>query len=210
MSIKTKLAAQISIIFRTALRLAQGREHRNVESGELAEHRHVPRVKVRAGPLGRLSRVARCPIDPNGSLGEKFMPKILQRRQAHFIALLAKAAREERDALLGGIEEKELGDPKPGRGEHNPTAALGFEPLPADSPQLAALRDAIIGLPIAARFELYSLMRIGLGQYAVKDWERAMAEAERLGGETVGGTLADDVDLYDHIEKGLYETRLGA
>ena len=44
------------------------------------------------------------------------MLKNLKRRQARFIALLAKAARDERDALLGNVSEKELGDlhPLPG------------------------------------------------------------------------------------------------
>lgn len=138
------------------------------------------------------------------------MLKNLKRRQARFIALLAKAAREERDALLGNIPEKELGEPKPGRGEHNATAALGFEPLPPDSPQVSALRDAIAKLPSAARFELYTLMRMGEGQFAAKDWDRAISEADALGGETVTSSLNDDVDLYDHVEKGLYEIHLAA
>lgn len=138
------------------------------------------------------------------------MLKNLKRRQARFIALLAKAARDERDALLGNVSEKELGEPKPSRGEHNPTAGLGFEPLPPDAPQLLALRDSIRGLPLAACFELYSLMRVGQGQIAAKDWDRAISEAERFGGEIVSNTLNDNVDLYDHLEKGLYEMHLAA
>ena len=138
------------------------------------------------------------------------MLKTLKRRQARLIALLAKAAREERDALLGNIAEKELGEPKPGRGEHNPTAALAFEPLPSNAPQVAALRDAIVRLPTSARDELYAVMRIGEGQYAAKDWERVVAEAELMTSDTINSSLVDDVDLYDHIEKGLYQLRLAA
>ena len=50
--------------------------------------------------------------------------------QARFIAILAGSARRQRDLLLGNVAEEELGGSKPGRGEHNPIAAFGFEPLP--------------------------------------------------------------------------------
>lgn len=49
--------------------------------------------------------------------------------QARFVALLARAAREQRDDLLGNVAENDLADLKAARGEHNPTAALGFDPL---------------------------------------------------------------------------------
>jgi hypothetical protein len=53
-------------------------------------------------------------------------------------------------------------------------------------------------------------MRIGEGQYAAKDWERVVAEAELMTSDTINSSLVDDVDLYDHIEKGLYQLRLAA
>ena len=86
--------------------------------------------------------------------------------QARSIAALAKAARVRRDELLGNVAEADLDGVQPGRGEHNPTAVLGFEPLSADAPQISALRDAIAMLSAAARCELYALMRIGQGHLA--------------------------------------------
>jgi hypothetical protein len=69
------------------------------------------------------------------------MLKDLTVDQARFVALLAKAARAQRDAFLGNVAEDDLAkELKPARGEHNPTAALGFEPLPPSALQTAALR----------------------------------------------------------------------
>jgi hypothetical protein len=138
------------------------------------------------------------------------MLKTLKRRQARFIALLAKVARDERDALLGNISEKELGEPKPGRGEHNPTAALGFEPLPQDSAQVLALREAIAILGPAARSELYALMRIGQGHLGAKNWDRGISETELIGDAAITASLTEDVDLHDHLLKGLYELQIAA
>jgi hypothetical protein len=73
--------------------------------------------------------------------------------QARFIARLAKAARTQRDTLIGKVAEAELGG-KPGRGDHNPTAELGYDPLPPDSEQLISLRKAIATLTPMARSEL--------------------------------------------------------
>ena len=135
------------------------------------------------------------------------MLNMLKRRQARFIALLAKVARDERDALLGNTPEKDLGEPKSGRGEHNPTAALGFEPLPQDSAQVLALREAITGLSRAARSELYALMRIGQGHLGAKNWDRGISETELIGDEAITVSLTEDVDLHDHLLKGLYELK---
>lgn len=132
----------------------------------------------------------------------------LETRQAQFVALLAKAARQQRDELLGNVAEEDLGGVEPGRGEHNPTAALGFEPLPPDAPQLLALRDAIASLSPAARCELYALMRIGQGHLGAKEIRQGASEAYRLGEETASGALMEDADLHDHLTKALYEANL--
>ena len=136
------------------------------------------------------------------------MLKDLNVDQARFIALLADAARAQRDALLGRIGEQALAQPMPARGEHNPTAALGFEPLPPDNLQLAALREAITALSAFARREVYGLMRIGQGHLAANKWHRGLTEAETLGEDAVAAAIMEDADLHDHITKGLYEAKL--
>ncbi|MGO4869444.1 MAG: DUF3775 domain-containing protein [Roseiarcus sp.] len=137
------------------------------------------------------------------------MLRTLNKDQAHFIALLAKTARTERDNLLGNVAEKDLGEIKPVRGEHNPTASLGFDPLPASSESLKALRKAIASLAPAARAELFALMRVGQGDLAAQKWHRGISEAERVGEAATSAALLDDADLHDHLVKGLYETEAG-
>ncbi len=134
----------------------------------------------------------------------------LEVRQAQFIAILAKAARRQRDELLGNVAEEDLGGVQPGRGEHNPTADLGYEPLSADSPQIMELRDAIASLSAAARCELYALMRIGQGHLGAKEIRQGASEAYRLGDEAASNAMIEDADLHDHITKALYEADLSA
>ena len=133
------------------------------------------------------------------------MLRAMNKDQAYFIALLAQAARVQRDKLLGNVAESDLGGTKSSRGAHNPMALLGFEPLPAGAEQLTALRDAIGTLAPEGRAELYVLSRIGLGDLAAQDWDRGLEEAALLGEQAVGALL-DDPDLHDHLVKGLYET----
>ena len=134
------------------------------------------------------------------------MLRALNKDQAHFVALLAKVARMQRDKLLGNVSEEDLVGTKSSRGEHNPTALLGFEPLPPDAEQLTALREAISSLTPEGRVELHALMRVGQGDLAAQDWDRGLDEAAVLGEQAVGA-LMDDPDLHDHLVKGLYETK---
>jgi hypothetical protein len=136
------------------------------------------------------------------------MLKDLNSNQARFIAILARAARAQRDMLLGKATGEDLGQPNAARGQHNPTAALGFEPLQPDAPQVVALGEAIAALSETARRELYALMRIGQGHLAAKKWHRGISDAEQLGDGTVTATLMEDPDLHDHIAKGLYEANM--
>lgn len=139
------------------------------------------------------------------------MLKDLHVDQARLIALLANTARAQRDALLGNVAEEDLDGPMPGRGEHNPTAELGVEPLPADASRpAAALREAIGSLPESARRELYALMRIGQGHLAAKQWQHGLSEAEMLGDNATKAAIIDDPDLHHHVSKGLYEVNLAA
>jgi len=135
------------------------------------------------------------------------MLKALNPEQVRFVALLAKAARAERDSFLGNVED-ELVESKPARGEHDPTAELGFEPVPAELPQIAALREAVAGLTAEARSELFTLMRVGQGDLAAQKFFRGTREAEALGDETITATLMEDAGLHDHLMKGLYEAKL--
>ncbi len=138
------------------------------------------------------------------------MLKDLNVDQARFIALLARTARTQRDELLGNVAEEDLDGLTPGRGEHNPTAELGLEPLAAEASQTAALGEAIASLSATARQELYALMRIGQGQLAAKKWHRGLSEAEALGQNAITAAIIDDPDLHDHITKGLYEAKFSA
>jgi hypothetical protein len=138
------------------------------------------------------------------------MLKEMNADQARFVAVLAKAARVQRDALLAHVAEDDLDGPSPERGAHNPIAELGFDPLPPDASQMAALREAIAALSEASRAELYALMRIGQGHLAAKKWHRGLSEARLLGDEAITAAVLEDVDLHDHIEKGLYEAGLSS
>jgi hypothetical protein len=134
----------------------------------------------------------------------------LNRDQAQFVAVLAKAARMQRDAALAEVREADLAEIKPARGEHNPTADLGFVALPEDASQLTMLREAVGALTPVGRSELYALMRVGQGQLAAKKWHRGLTEALTLGDDTVTASLLEDPDLHDHLMKGLYEAKLVA
>ena len=102
------------------------------------------------------------------------MLRTLNKDQAHFVALLAKVARMQRDKLLGNVSNEDLGGTKSSRGEHNPTALLGFEPLPPDAEQLTAMREAISSLTPDGRAELHALMRVGQGDLVAQSNVRSM------------------------------------
>jgi hypothetical protein len=138
------------------------------------------------------------------------MLKRLTVEEARFVAILAKTARAQRDKLLGHVAEEDLGGVLPERGEHNPAASLGFEPLSADVPPISLLHEAVGALSAGARCELYALMRIGQGHLGAKELELGASEAERLGDETISAAIMEDSDLHDHIMKGLYEADLSA
>jgi hypothetical protein len=138
------------------------------------------------------------------------MLKDLNVDQARFVALLAKAARVQRDAMLGHGPDKDLDGTKASRGERNPTATLGYDPLPDEDRQLSALRDALDALTSMERSELYVLMRIGQGHLAANKWHRGIEEAQWLGDATVDSALIEDPDLHDHLSKGLYQAGLGS
>jgi hypothetical protein len=104
--------------------------------------------------------------------------------------------------VLGNVAEQDLGGLRPGRGEHNPSAELGYEPLSPEASQTAALRAAIASLSEPARRELYSLMRIGQGDLSARKWHRGLSEAGMLGDDTITAAIIEDADLHDHCEHG--------
>ena len=125
--------------------------------------------------------------------------------QARQIADLAKTARAAHDVILDNVPEEDLGVPRSARGEHNPAGTFGFDPLPLDDPALIELRAAVCALVPAARAELFVLMRMGQGDFAICDWDRGLSEAALLGDDTILAALTEDADLHEHLSKALYE-----
>lgn len=133
------------------------------------------------------------------------MLRQLTSEQVRQIAALARAVRKARDALLDNVPDEDLGEPPAARGEHNPTAAFALDPLPPDDPAVAALQQALGALQPGARSELFVLMRMGQGDLGINDWDRGLSEAELLGDQTVTAATIENLDLHDHVTKGLYE-----
>ena len=119
--------------------------------------------------------------------------------QVKFVAILAKAARTERDEFLAKVAEKDINGVQSAKGEHNPIAQLGFEQLPPGASQARALREAVVTLSPGARSELYVLTRIGQGHLAPQKWHHGVTEAVSLGDEAATAALLDDPDLHDHL-----------
>jgi hypothetical protein len=106
------------------------------------------------------------------------------------------------------LAEDALGGTKAARGEHNSTAELGLNPLPAQDSQAAALAEAIASLSATACRELYALMRIGQGDLAAKQWHDGLSETDALGQDAITTAPINDTDLRNHLAKGLYEVKI--
>ena len=137
------------------------------------------------------------------------MLKKLAVAEAKHVAEMARAARAARDEMLRHVPGEELGGPKPARGAHIPTAGLGYDPLPRTHRVRVALADSVIALSAEARRELLALMWIGQGEYGVKQWDEAVAEASRLSDDVAVETLMGRPDLHQTLMKGLYELGVG-
>jgi len=134
---------------------------------------------------------------------EKISPDEVKR-----IAEMAKAARTARDAVLEEVADKQLAEAKSARGEHNPFAQLGLDPLPQDHRLRKALENRVAALPSTALCELRALVWVGRGEYSAKDWTRAVADASPSDDHITIGVLLDQADLHDFLMKGLYELKL--
>jgi hypothetical protein len=164
-------------------------------------------IKASFHPLRIISSAASGGSRLPNDLGATDMLQAMTAEEARRIAALAKVARDARDAFLGSVPEEDLGEEPPARGEHNPTAALGFSPLPPEAPPLRDLREAVDALSSAALAELLTLVRIGQTDLAAGDWDRVLADTLSLGDDTIATALLEDPDLHEHIVKGLYELK---
>jgi hypothetical protein len=136
------------------------------------------------------------------------MLKKISVSEVRHIAGLANAVRTSRDHLIDKVRDESVAEPKPARGEHNPTAVLGLDPLEAHHPATQALREAIEALPGAARWELRAMMWVAQGDYAAKDFERAVADASARPDDVTIGALMEQADLHEYLMKALYEMKL--
>ena len=124
------------------------------------------------------------------------------------IAELARAARDARDAMLDKIRDEDVQTDRPARGEHNPTVALGLDPLPEDHSARVALSEAVAALSPEALSELRALMWIGKGDYGAKDWAKAVNDAAGAPDDVVQSSLVEQPDLHEFLMKALYELKL--
>jgi len=124
--------------------------------------------------------------------------------QIRAVADRALAAREARDRILSGVRDAAFGEQRPARGAHNPAAALGLDTLSETEPHRKALEAALSAFPAPARRELWALVLVGRGEYALKDWERAMSDVNRLPDIGVG-MFMEQADLHECLMKAVYE-----
>jgi len=129
-------------------------------------------------------------------------------KQVKQIADLANKARLASDRALVELPERDLGGPKLARGEHNPAAAIGLDPLPADHPARIALRNAVAALSDEGRAELLALIWVGRGEYGFKDWQQALSAATATRPAADPASLTEQADLHELLTKGLYELKL--
>jgi len=85
---------------------------------------------------------------------------------------------------------------------------LALDAVLVGAPEYLALRDAVAGLPRDIREKLWAVAETGRGQFAIMNWEIAVAEASGLSDAAIAARLLEDPDLHDVLRKGLYE--LGA
>ena len=142
-----------------------------------------------------------------GSGNEEYMLERVTVEDVKRVSELAKAARDVRDEILRPVREQDLGQPKPARGKHDPAAALGLDPIPFDHPTRKVLREAIDGLPTAARRELLALVWIGRGDYGARELDKAFADTASITDLSVD-RFTSEADLHDLLMKSLYELKL--
>lgn len=124
------------------------------------------------------------------------------------IADLAADARNVRNRLLEKIADRDLGEPSPARGEHNPGSGIVLDDALNAEPEYVALREALVALPREIREKILVVAQIGRGNGAILNWNSAREAASALSDDDIVATLLGEPDLHDLLHKGLYE--LGA
>ncbi len=84
-------------------------------------------------------------------------------------------------------------------------APLGASTMAAP---LERLQRVIGDLPPEGRRELHAIMLVGHGDYAAREWEAALTQAEALQTEADAIALAENSDLGPCLAKGLYLLKL--
>lgn len=69
---------------------------------------------------------------------------------------------------------------------------------------LKALKERLAALPPEARHELMAVLWIGRGDFAPREWEAALTEAQGRSTEGDVDYIAERGPLHDYLAKGLY------
>lgn len=119
------------------------------------------------------------------------------------IARLSKAAREAQDRLLNKMKiEDKFKDQKELALEVAGT--LGSLEASAGNGSLQLLKKRLASLPPEARHELLAVLWIGRGDFAPREWQEALDEAQGRSTDGDVDYIAERGPLHDYLAKGLY------
>ncbi|WP_207460315.1 DUF3775 domain-containing protein [Azospirillum sp. SYSU D00513] len=122
---------------------------------------------------------------------------------------LADKAVNERESFLSGMRNIDLGEQRNERGSRNPTDLDSLSILPDGAgAAFGQLKQMLEELSPEQRCELRAVMMVGRGDFAGKEWDRALDEASRAPDASHYQDIAERVDLHDYLMKGLYEMNL--
>ncbi len=124
--------------------------------------------------------------------------------EVYRIAELAADARQARERLIEKVPPTALGEPKPGRGPHNPAHDVMLDSVLASKPEFVALREGIVSLPRDILQSVWTVMEIGRERFAAGQWEQALAQASPLRDADIVAALMDEPDLHECLSRGLY------
>jgi hypothetical protein len=121
---------------------------------------------------------------------------------------IAEAARQLRSTQGDLVEQARVSRDTTG-GETRPGSAIdsGLDDPNATGPDgpLARLQHEVDALNADQRRELLAVMFIGRGEFAAGEWDRALAQAERVPPAGLTRQATDELQLHDYLEKGLYK-----